>query len=442
MKNMFSKGAHPSEFGHRQTTMLMLGLFLLVSQCLFAQSRIIKGTVYDEHKDALIGASVILKGTSQGTITDIDGNFSVEASDKNTVLIVSYIGYDAQEINVGSQTFVKVQLKPSSLALEEVVVVGYGSQKKSELTAAISSVKSSDFVRGNVRDAGQLLKGKIAGLSIVNSTGDPTENSSILLRGTNSLQGNNSPLVLIDGIPGDLRTVAPEDIAQIDVLKDGSSAAIYGTRATNGVILVTTRKANSDFSIDYNGYVGTEEFVKTERVLTGDEFRSLIQDGTISATDFGGNTDWLEAITRTPVNHGHNLSVKGGSEKTNYLLNVNYKKNQGIFKKSDNEALIVRLAVNHSMLNDQLRLNVSVNSNTQNYTTTGDGSSFNRGVYSAALVTNPTLPIYKQDVNKDVLSSMPEYDGPWAQPSALVAIANPLSTIRQLMADITDSVPD
>ena len=162
MKNMFSKGAHPSEFGHRQTTMLMLGLFLLVSQCLFAQSRIIKGTVYDEHKDALIGASVILKGTSQGTITDIDGNFSVEASDKNTVLIVSYIGYDAQEINVGSQTFVKVQLKPSSLALEEVVVVGYGSQKKSELTAAISSVKSSDFVRGNVRDEGQLLKGKIA----------------------------------------------------------------------------------------------------------------------------------------------------------------------------------------------------------------------------------------------------------------------------------------
>lgn len=430
MKNMFSKGAHPSEFGHRQTTMLMLGLFLLVSQCLFAQSRIIKGTVYDEHKDALIGASVILKGTSQGTITDIDGNFSVEASDKNTVLIVSYIGYDAQEINVGSQTFVKVQLKPSSLALEEVVVVGYGSQKKSELTAAISSVKSSDFVRGNVRDAGQLLKGKIAGLSIVNSTGDPTENSSILLRGTNSLQGNNSPLVLIDGIPGDLRTVAPEDIAQIDVLKDGSSAAIYGTRATNGVILVTTRKANSDFSIDYNGYVGTEEFVKTERVLTGDEFRSLIQDGTISATDFGGNTDWLEAITRTPINHGHNLSVKGGSEKTNYLLNVNYKKNQGIFKKSDNEALIVRLAVNHSMLNDKLRLNVSVNSNTQNYTTTGDGSSFNRGVYSAALVTNPTLPIYKQDVNKDILSSMPEYDGPWAQPSALVAIANPLSTIE------------
>ena len=165
-------------------------------------------------------------------------------------------------------------------------------------------------------------------------------------------------------------------------------------------------------------------------MLTGDEFRSLIQDGTISATDFGGNTDWLEAITRTPVNHGHNLSVKGGSEKTNYLLNVNYKKNQGIFKKSDNEALIVRLAVNHSMLNDQLRLNVRVNSNTQNYTTSGDGSSFIRGVYSAALVTNPTLPIYKQDVNKDVLSSMPEYDGPWAQPSALVAIANPLSTIE------------
>ena len=350
--------------GKNRFLSLLLLFMAFISVQVYAQDVKVSGTVIAEaDKFPIIGANIVVKGTTIGTVTDIDGNFSVEASDKNTVLIVSYIGYDAQEINVGSQTFVKVQLKPSSLALEEVVVVGYGSQKKSELTAAISSVKSSDFVRGNVRDAGQLLKGKIAGLSIVNSTGDPTENSSILLRGTNSLQGNNSPLVLIDGIPGDLRTVAPEDIAQIDVLKDGSSAAIYGTRATNGVILVTTRKANSDFSIDYNGYVGTEEFVKTERVLTGDEFRSLIQDGTISATDFGGNTDWLEAITRTPVNHGHNLSVKGGSEKTNYLLNVNYKKNQGIFKKSDNEALIVRLAVNHSMLNDKSFMNIEMHSN-------------------------------------------------------------------------------
>lgn len=431
MKNMFiSKGAHPFTVGYRQLSLLMMCLFFLSSQCLYAQSRMAKGAVLDERNEALIGASVLVKGTSQGTITDVNGNFSLEVNGNNVVLVVSYIGYDSKEVSLGTQNSVKVQLQPSALALEEVLVVGYGSQKKSELTAAISSVKSTDFVRGNVKDAGQLLKGKIAGLTILNSTGDPTENSAIMLRGTNSLQGENSPLVLIDGIPGDLRTVAPEDIAQIDVLKDGSSAAIYGTRATNGVILVTTRKADSEFSVDYNGYVGTEDFVKTERMLNGDEFRALIKDGTITATDFGGNTNWMDAITRNPINHGHNLSVKGGTSKTNYLLNVNYKNNQGIFKNSDNEALIVRLAVNHSMLNDKLRLNMSVNSNTQNYTTTGDGSSFNRGVYSAALVTNPTLPIYKSDVKSDILASMPEYDGPWAQPSALVAIANPLSSLE------------
>ena len=330
----------------KRTMVWMAGM--LLSAQVFAQDLTVKGHVKDETGEPVIGANVIIKGTSIGTVTEINGKYTLEVPPK-AILQISYIGYLTKEIVIDNNKTADVILIEDTQKIDEVVVVGYGTQKKSELTATISSVKSSDFVRGNVRDAGQLLKGKIAGLSIVNSTGDPTENSSILLRGTNSLQGNNSQLELIDGITGDLRTVAPEDIAQIDVLKDGSSAAIYGTRATNGVILVTTRKANSDFSIDYNGYVGTEEFVKTERVLTGDEFRSLNQDGTFSATDFGGNTDWLEAITRTPVNHGHNLSVKGGSEKTNYLLNVNYKKNQGIFKKSDNEALIVRLAANHSM---------------------------------------------------------------------------------------------
>lgn len=427
MKNMCDKKTY-LRLLHRRTMMLMFCLLWTAFQT-YAQ-KVIKGTVCDERNEYLIGASVMIKGSSQGAITDLDGKFQLEYNDENDVLVFSYIGYQSQEIRIGKQHFIKVKLKPSSMALDEVVVVGYGQQKKSELTAAISSVKQTDFIKGNVRDAAQLLKGKVAGLTIVNSTGDPTENSSILLRGTNSLQGSNSPLVLIDGIPGDLRTVSPEDIAQIDVLKDGSSAAIYGTRATNGVILITTRKADSDFSINYNGYVGTETFAKTEKLLNASDFRALIKDGTISATDFGGNTDWLEAVTRTPVNHGHNLSVKGGTPKTNYLLNVNYKKNQGIFKKSDNEALVVRLAVNHSMFNDKLRLNVSLNSNTQNFTTTGDGTSFNRNIYSAALVTNPTLPIYKKDVDPDVLASMPEYDGPWAQPSALVAIANPLSTIE------------
>lgn len=418
------------ELGRWKATMLLSCLVLLVSQSLFGQTRIVQGTVYDENKEALIGASVKIKDTSVGTVTNAEGNFSLNVKGNDAVLLVSYVGYENQEVKVGDKTKLTIKLVPMSTALDALVVVGYGTQRKSELTAAIASVKADEFNRGNVRDAGQLLKGKIAGLSILNPTGDPTENSTIRLRGTNSLQGNNSPLVLIDGIPGDLRTVAPEDIEQIDVLKDGSSAAIYGTRATNGVILITTRKADSQFSIDYNGYVGTETFVKTERFLTAGEFRNFIQDGTNAGTDFGGNTDWLDAITRHPVNQGHNLSIKGGAASTNYLLNVNYKNNQGMFKNSDNEALNVRLAVNHSMFDNKLRLNAVIGSNTQNYTTTGDGSSFNRNVYSAALVSNPTLPIWKTDVDPAVLGSMAAYEGPWAQPSALTGIANPLSTIK------------
>lgn len=162
-----SKGAHPITVGYRQITMLMVCLLFFSSQCLYAQNRMAKGVVLDERNEALIGASVLIKGASQGTITDIDGNFSIEVNGNNVVLVVSYIGYDSKEVSLGSQNSVKIQLQPSALALEEVLVVGYGSQKKSELTAAISSVKSSDFIRGNVKDAGQLLKGKIAGLTIL-----------------------------------------------------------------------------------------------------------------------------------------------------------------------------------------------------------------------------------------------------------------------------------
>ncbi len=412
-------------------TLLAVCLFVVAAQSSYAQqSRTISGTVHDEKSEPLIGASVIVKGTTNGGITDLDGNFRLTVNTTNPILVVSFVGYLPQEVKVTRESNIRIVLQDDTKLLDEIVVVGYGSQKKSELTSAISSVKADQFVQGSIGDAGQLLKGKVAGLSIITPTGDPTANSVVRLRGTNSLQGDNSPLVLIDGIPGDLRTVSPEDVAQIDILKDGSSAAIYGTRATNGVILITTKKPDGQFSIGYNGYVGTADFVKTERVLTGEEFRGLINDKTISATDFGGNTDWIDAITRTPFSHGHNLNIKGGSQKTNYLLNVNYKSTQGVFKKSDNEAFIIRMAVNHSMFNDRLLLNVNLNSNTQTYTTTGDGSSFNAGVYSAALVTNPTLPIYKSDVDPKILASMPAYNGPWAQPPALVAVANPLSTIE------------
>lgn len=408
----------------------IIGSFTI--QCIHAQNEktTFSGTVFDENREPLIGVTVAVKGSAAGTITDLDGNFKLSTDSKSPVLIFTYTGYLPKEITANSQTPMQVQMALDQKLLDEVVVVGYGTKKKSELTAAVASVKSTDFIQGNTRDAGQLLTGKVAGLTVITPSGDPTQGSQILLRGTNSLSGDNSPLILIDGIPGDLRTVAPEDIARIDVLKDGSSAAIYGTRATNGVILITTNKPDGTSSIDYSGYIGTDEFVKTERVLTGDEFRQLINDKVISATDFGGNTDWMDAITRTPFNQVHNLSIKGGTTKTNFLVNINYRENQGIFINSDNRALVGRISVNHSMFNDKLLMNININSNSQKYTTTGDGYSFNRGIYNAALVTNPTLPIYKKDVPQNILDTQAPYNGPWAQPPALVAIANPRSTVE------------
>ena len=418
-------------FKVKVTCCFTLTLFLVCSA--YAQQRL-SGTIVDESGLPILGVSVRLSKSKLGVSTDSDGRFALNISTADTIgtLAVSAIGYTSQVIPIKQQRIFTVQLQSESNALNEVVVVGYGTQQKKDLTGAIASVKASEFVKGGTRDAGQLLQGKVAGLSIATPTGNPTQGAQILLRGTNTLTGDNNPLVLIDGVPGDLRTVAPEDIESMDVLKDGSSAAIYGTRATNGVILITTKKAVAGQTfVDYSGYLATDKFVRKPRLLTADEFREQIAQGTIVATDYGGNTDWIEAISRTPVSHVHNLTLRQGTEKTSFLANLNYRGFQGVFKKSDNQAIIGRLTVSHSMLQDKLKVDVTFNSNNQRYSTTGDGVSFNNGSYNAALVTNPTLPIYQADVLPSVLEQQASYSGIWAQPPALVAIPNPLSLIEE-----------
>ena len=201
-----------------------------------------KGVILDATGEPIIGASVVEKGNpTNGTITDIDGNYSLKVKNAKSVLVVSYTGFMSQETE-GGQLVLREDLK----ALSEVVVIGYGTQRKGDVTSAVSSVKAEDFAAGKIGDAAELVKGKIAGLSITNSSGDPTAQSTIMLRGVNTISGNVSPLVLVDGIEGDLNTVAPENIASIDVLKDASAAAIYRTRAPNGVILITTKTGKSE----------------------------------------------------------------------------------------------------------------------------------------------------------------------------------------------------
>ena len=229
--------------------------------------------------------------------------------------IVSYIGYVTQEVAVTGRKPLVITLAEDNKTLDEVVVIGYGTQRKGDVTSSVASVKAEDFVKGAVKDVGQLIQGKVAGLAITNPNGDPSGGTQIRLRGTNTIGGaNTAPLVLIDGIPGQLSTVAPEDVESVDVLKDGSAAAIYGTRGTNGVILITTRQAKGSEinQVEYNGYLSTSAIAKKLEVLTADQFRSLYPE-----QDHGANTDWVDEIRQILT--------------TNYKKYVNvesYKKNE------------------------------------------------------------------------------------------------------------------
>ena len=273
------------------------------------QSVTVKGVVKDAKGEPIIGATVTEKGTKNATVTDYDGNYSLNVADRNATLVVSYIGFTSQEIKAGSD----VTLQEDNALLNEVVVIGYGTQRKGDVTSAVSSVKAEDFNAGKIGDAAELVKGKIAGLTVINSSGDPRATSSIRLRGITTLVGSLTPLILVDGIEGDLTTVAPENIASIDVLKDASAAAIYGTRGANGVIIITTKtgKRDTPASVTYNGYVTFSKWAKTADFM---DTHDVIY-GKTAQEYLGYDTDWLKAISRKAgFKHNHDLHISGGTK--------------------------------------------------------------------------------------------------------------------------------
>ena len=356
------------------------------------QSITVAGVVTDASSgETLPGVSVAIKGTSLGTVTDIDGRYTLSVSGPSDILVFSFVGYTPQEIQVGNQRTVNVALATAVTALDEIVVIGYGTQRRGDITGSVSSVGQEDFQRGSVRDAAQLIQGRTAGLRVGVTSGDPTAGAQISLRGITTLTGDASPLVIIDGVPGSLRTVAPEDIESIDILKDGAAAAIYGTRGTNGVILITTRKARRDVSIiEYSSYFGVQSIARQLDFLDGDDYRRLIGQG-YNFIDHGHSTDWLSEVTRAnPINHTHNLMAQGSSGNSDYTAAVNYRNWEGLFNKSDNEELRLRMDANHSMFDDMLKLNVNMITRNQKFWTGGDGYSFNSYVYRQALIRNPT----------------------------------------------------
>lgn len=378
----------------------------------------LSGKVVDATGEPVLGASVMEKGTSNGVVTDLEGNFRLHAA-PNATIVISYIGSTTQEIAVNGRQHLSVTMQEDNNVLNEVVVVGYGTQKKGDITSSVGSVKSEDFTQGSITDAGQLIQGKIAGLAVTNPSGDPTGRTEISLRGNTTILGaSTNPLILIDGVPGDFGTVAPEDIESVDVLKDGSAAAIYGSRGTNGVVLITTKKAkgNDINQVEYSGYMSTSTIARRMDFCDAADYRQQIKDGLRDAAwDKGGNTDWLDQITRTPLSHVHNLSFKGGNQKTNYIFNLNYRNLQGIFKRSDKEEFQGRAEVNHSMFDDKLLLNFSLIGNQTGYTSTSDGGSFNNYCYRQALIHNPTEAVTNPDGSWNENVGIFEYDNPVAR---------------------------
>ena len=348
----------------------------------------VKGVVKDAKGEPIIGATVTEKGTKNATVTDFDGNYSLNVSSRNAVLVVSYIGFVAQEVKAGGD----VTLQEDNALLNEVVVIGYGTQRKGDITSAITSVKSEDFAQGNIRDAGDLIKGKVAGLTIANGSGDPNAASSIRLRGIISLEGGNSPLVLVDGLEGSLSTVAPENIESIDVLKDASAAAIYGTRGAAGVIIITTKagKREARTTANYSGYLALSSFGKKLDMMDGSDIRA----GKTNYTDRGYDTDWLDAVSRTALTHNHNVNISGGNKSTSYNADFTFRDQQGVFINTYGKEMRFNGGLSHWMFNDILKLQFNI---LKRWHENGPVDAAGQMVYRQALMRNPTEPIYGED---------------------------------------------
>lgn len=392
---------------------LAFALVLMTAASASAQ-RSISGTVTDESGSALIGATIIEKGTSNGTITDLDGTYSFSVADGATI-VFSFTGYTDQVIVIGGTNVIDVQLAAGEL-LDEVVVTGYGTQKTREVTSSITSVKAEDFNKGNVNDVSQLLQGKVAGLVIARPGSNPNGDFSIRLRGLSTTGASTEPLVVIDGVlGGDLNSIEPQDIASIDVLKDGSAAAIYGTRGAAGVILVTTKRGvPGQTKVEYTGQISMDILDRAPDVLSADEYVAFG-----GGTDLNGDINWFDELTQTGQSHTHNLSLSGGTTSTTYRVSGNFRDVQGIAKTTGFDRFNLRANVTQKALNDKLKINVNLSSTTEDA-----GLGFDEA-FRYATIFNPTTPFVKDENN----ASFARWGGYYQQ--VLFDYYNPVAIIEQ-----------
>ena len=368
--------------------------FLLCSTVMLAQNKV-SGTVLDATGEPLIGVSVLETGTNNGVVTDFDGNYTLTVK-QGAKLTFSYVGYLSQTL--AATNGMKVTLQEDNKVLNEVVVVGYGTMRRKDVTSSITTVKAEDLNRGVFTDPGQMLQGKVPGL-VISSTADPNGGATITLRGASTLRsGAMSPYYVIDGIPGvDPSTVAPDDIESIDVLRDATATAIYGSKAANGVIIITTKKgAEEKTNVTYNGYVAIDNILKKYDVATAAELREYASKNGVSLKDGGASTNWQDEVLRTGISHNHNLSISGGNGRTSYMVSGNLMKRQGVIKETGMDRFNVRSLISTKLLKDRLNISMGLNSMYGKHfgVPTGDKGA---SVLDAMNYFSPTNPIKNAD---------------------------------------------
>ncbi|MEH0157810.1 TonB-dependent receptor [Limibacter armeniacum] len=390
-----------------RSLLLSLLCTLMMPLALFAQDRAVSGTITDENNEPLPGVTIVVKGTTRGTTTNLDGQYTLSVNADQEVMVISYIGYLPKEVVVGALTTFDWQMQLDAEQLEEIVVIGYGTAKKEDVTGSIATVDASSFNKGALSSPQDLLNGRVAGVQITNSGGAPGAGSTIRIRGGSSLSASNDPLIIIDGVPVDnggvagmrnpLNTINPNDIETFTVLKDASATAIYGSRAANGVIIITTKKGSQGgLSVDYTGSVSVNTPSGYVDVLKADEYRKLMETYHPEVVGLMGdaNTDWQKEIFRTSISTDHNVAVGGvAGEWLPFRASVGYNNSQGILENTSMERTTMALSLTPKFLDDHLKVNTNVKGV---FIKNNFGEE---GAIGNAITMDPTQPIYDADGN-------------------------------------------
>lgn len=366
----------------------VLLMLLSASGRLFSQEIRVTGRVTDDQNEPLIGVTIMVINERTGTISDEEGNFSLSCNAGDSMKF-SYIGYKAKTLAPAPVMNVILETDVVELETVTVVAIGYGTMRKTDLTGSISSVSSDDFKQGMVNSSEQLLQGKIAGLTVIQGGGNPAHGSSIRLRGGTSLSASNGPLVVVDGIPGvDINTVQPSEIVSMDVLKDASAAAIYGSRGANGVIMITTNRQNKGKSVEYSGYYGTGKVARHLDLLSADQWRKYMRDNNItSAIDYGANTDWQKEIEQTAHSQSHNISFHTGGENSGLRASLTYLDSEGVIRSSYLNRIGASITGFQYGLDDRLKVELGLHANSDKW------SEIDNSVFRRAYNLNPTIPV-------------------------------------------------